>query len=121
MAMLARLAGNLMPYSGVSRAAMLTPDRTHSGVPSGPPPPPGGRKDPGFRHSRARRTVVTVSEQDEPNLWPAASLSLAELARLQHAEPVTDSSELAADIWDSDEELDAFLADLRESRNSSLG
>ncbi len=36
MAMLARLAGNLMPYSGVSRAAMLTPDRTHSGVPSGP-------------------------------------------------------------------------------------
>jgi hypothetical protein len=63
---------------------------------------------------------VTVSEQDEPRLWPAAALSLTELARLQHAERVNDPSELAADIWDSDEELDAFLANLRESRNSSL-
>jgi hypothetical protein len=30
-----------------------------------------------------------------------------------------DVSGLAADIWESDEELDAFLADLRASRDGS--
>jgi len=34
--------------------------------------------------------------------------------------PVTDVSELRCDIWESDEELDAFLADLRASRKSGL-
>lgn len=48
-------------------------------------------------------------------------MTLDELARRQHAKPVTDLAELAADIWESDEELDAFLADFRESRDSSLG
>ena len=48
------------------------------------------------------------------------ALTLDELARRQHAEPVTDLAELAADIWRSDEELDAFLADFRESRDSSV-
>lgn len=48
-------------------------------------------------------------------------MTLAELARRQHAEPVADRAELVADIWGSDEELDAFLADLRESRDSSVG
>jgi hypothetical protein len=47
-------------------------------------------------------------------------LTLDELARRCHAKPVADVNELAADIWDSDEELDAFLADLRASRDASL-
>jgi bacterioferritin (cytochrome b1) len=42
------------------------------------------------------------------------SLTLDELAELQHAEPV-EIGELVSDIWESDEELDAFLADLRTS------
>ena len=40
------------------------------------------------------------------------------LARDQHAEPVADPGELAADIWESDAELEAFLADLRASPNA---
>jgi hypothetical protein len=51
---------------------------------------------------------------------PAEALSLDELARLQEARVVRDVRELEADIWDSDEELDDFLADLRASRHSSL-
>lgn len=42
-----------------------------------------------------------------------------ELARLYNAEVVQDPEELAADIWESDEELQAFLSDLRASRNAS--
>ncbi len=45
--------------------------------------------------------------------------NLEELARVQHAGPVQ-SAELVSDIWESDEELDAFLADLRTSRNASV-
>jgi hypothetical protein len=46
--------------------------------------------------------------------------TIEDLARAQHAEPVADPEELAADIWESDAELEAFLADLRAARNASL-
>jgi hypothetical protein len=49
-----------------------------------------------------------------------ASWTIEDLARAQDAQVVTDVDELAADIWESDAELDAFLADLRASRDSSL-
>jgi uncharacterized protein (DUF2384 family) len=48
-------------------------------------------------------------------------LTIDELARLQHTVEVHGLGELAADIWESDEELDEFLADLHASRHSSLG
>ncbi|HVM13226.1 MAG TPA: hypothetical protein VM287_02740 [Egibacteraceae bacterium] len=51
---------------------------------------------------------------------PSTPLSIDQLAQLQNTAPVRDVSELGADIWDSDEELDAFLADLRASRHASL-
>ena len=51
---------------------------------------------------------------------PSTPMTIDELARLQNAAPVTDVHELAAEIWESDDELDAFLADLRASRNASL-
>jgi hypothetical protein len=38
----------------------------------------------------------------------------------QHAEPVCDPGERAADVWESGAELHAFLADPRASRNASL-
>lgn len=45
---------------------------------------------------------------------------LEELARGQHATPVREITELRAEVWDSDEELDEFLADWRASRDASL-
>lgn len=70
----------------------------------------------------ARRTgiLVAVSEQGEVQAGTAA-LGLGDLARLQGAVAVSDPEELTAKVWDSDEELDEFLADLRASRHASLG
>ena len=51
---------------------------------------------------------------------PGGSLNIEELARAQHAEQIADVEELAADIWESDQELEEFLIDLRASRNASL-
>jgi len=55
--------------------------------------------------------------EHEPTFGPS---TIEELARIQHAQPVADPDDLVADIWESDEELDAFLADLRAARNASL-
>ncbi len=49
-----------------------------------------------------------------------APSALEQLARDQHARPVTDIAELRADVWPSDEELEQFLADWRTSRDTSL-
>jgi hypothetical protein len=48
-----------------------------------------------------------------------SAMTLEELARRCGAKPVVDAHDLATDIWESDEELDAFLADLRASRKAS--
>lgn len=70
------------------------------------------------------RSLGGVSEQrsDQPTkaTWAPAS-SLDELAHAQGSTGVVQdpADELAADIWDSDEELHAFLVDLRQSRNHS--
>lgn len=45
---------------------------------------------------------------------------LEQLARDQRATPVRDIDELRVDVWDSDDELDEFLADWRASRDTSL-
>jgi hypothetical protein len=60
--------------------------------------------------------------QAHQELEPMADrpVTIEDLARSQHAEPVADPGELAADIWESDAELEEFLADLRASRNASL-
>jgi transcriptional regulator with XRE-family HTH domain len=47
--------------------------------------------------------------------------AIEELARAQRARPVPDPGELGDDIWESDAELAAFLADLRASRPVPLG
>lgn len=91
----------------------------------------GGRggEDGGEGAEDRRRGLITawrgryswgVSEQlREPSPSPAGSMTIEELAEAQGARPVVDAHELAADIWESDEELDAFLADLRRSRDAS--
>lgn len=61
------------------------------------------------------------SDQPYRATWAPAS-SLDELARAQGVSGVVQdpAEELAADgLWDSDEELDAFLLDLRQARDSS--
>lgn len=62
-----------------------------------------------------------MSEQREDPLAASVPLTIDELAHVEHVDPLSDPKELAADIWDSDEELKAFLADLRSSRDASLG
>ena len=42
-----------------------------------------------------------------------------ELAAIQRIAPVDSLDDLAADLWESDEELDAFLADVQRSRHAS--
>jgi hypothetical protein len=67
-----------------------------------------------------QRRIVSMSEarhEHEPTVGPS---TIEELARIQHAQPVAGPDDLVADIWESDEELDAFLADLRAARNASL-
>jgi hypothetical protein len=68
-----------------------------------------------------RHSLPIVTAPDETDLWRAPSSTRDELARRQHAEPDADLAELAAELWEPDEELDAFLADFRESRDYSLG
>jgi hypothetical protein len=65
--------------------------------------------------------LESVTEPGQHAHGRSEPLSLAELARLQGSEPVVDPKELTAPVWDSDEELDAFLADLRTSRDASVG
>jgi len=64
--------------------------------------------------------VVVSHAHQEPGPMADQSATIEDVARAQHAEPVADPGELAADIWESDAELEAFLADLRASRNASL-
>lgn len=62
-----------------------------------------------------------MSEQRLPERRePLGPESIEQPARSQHASPIADAEELAAEIWESDEELDAFLADLRSSRDASI-
>ena len=45
--------------------------------------------------------------------------TIEELAAAQGVKPMVSTEEWAADIFESDEELEAFLADLRASRDAS--
>jgi len=59
---------------------------------------------------------MVVSKQPVHQAVPV----LEELARDQHARPVTDVEELRLDVWSSEQELEEFLADWRSSRDTSL-
>jgi hypothetical protein len=48
-----------------------------------------------------------------------ASSALEELALDQHATPVVAIEELRAEVWDSNDELDEFLADWQAARSTS--
>lgn len=62
------------------------------------------------------------SHQNQPptEVLPAQDADLDAISRAVGARPLRSLDELALDVWESDEELDAFLADLRASRESGL-
>ncbi len=76
------------------------------------PPPDGASRAPG--HPRTDRSCRVV-----PRQWQPAAIE--DLARAQHAQPVHDPGELGDDIWESDAELQAFLADLKAARAVWVG
>ena len=59
---------------------------------------------------------------EHPEHWPADDfLSTEELARRQGIKPIKSVDELAQPgLWESDEEYEAFLADLYASRRAGL-
>jgi transcriptional regulator with XRE-family HTH domain len=73
----------------------------------------------------AGRRIATPEAAGAPGsrivLRPPEPDAIEELARAQHAQPVPDLRELGDDIWESDAELAAFLADLRAVRPAPLG
>jgi hypothetical protein len=63
---------------------------------------------------------VSEHDRDVPRVASGLGLRLEDLAVEQQARVVNDLKDLRADIWASDAELDAFLADLRGSRDASV-
>lgn len=60
---------------------------------------------------------------DESNSAPVArerSLTLDALAMSQGVAPTASVDDLALDVWESDEELDAFLDDVCSSRHADV-
>lgn len=47
-------------------------------------------------------------------------VSAEDLAREQGIEPITSTQDLRADLFESDDEMEEFLADLRASRQANL-
>jgi hypothetical protein len=62
------------------------------------------------------------STTEHPEQWPADDfVPTEELARRQGVTPIASIDELAQpDLWESDEEYEAFLADLPASRRAGL-
>jgi hypothetical protein len=64
-----------------------------------------------------------TSTTEHPEHWPADDfVSTEELARRQGVKPIKSVDDLAAEVdpFESDEEYEAFLADLYASRRASL-
>lgn len=64
--------------------------------------------------------MVAVSDSDFTSLLPPA-VPIGELARQQGVRPFRPGDDVRADLWDSDEEFEAFLADVRASRQADVG
>ena len=63
--------------------------------------------------------MVLMSGGDFTSLLPPA-VPIEELARQQGVRPFRPSDDVRAELWDSDEEFEAFLADVRASRQDDL-
>ena len=64
---------------------------------------------------------MTSADDQREHAQDDDDLPLEELARRQGVKPISSLNELAQpDLWKSDEEYEAFLADLYTSRRSGL-
>ena len=78
----------------------------------------GGSARTEFITSASRRLAPAEAGMVLRQLPPAP---IEDLARAQHARLVHDPVELGGDIWESDDELAEFLADLRLIRTHAQG
>lgn len=62
---------------------------------------------------------MSVADSAEPQLGSYAA-ELDEQARRKGVRPITSADELRADVFDSDQELEEFLADLQEFRHEHM-
>jgi len=63
-----------------------------------------------------------MSGKDFSKLLPGArTVSVEELARQQGVSAVASVQDMRAELWDSDEEFDGFLADVHASRQADIG
>ena len=60
-----------------------------------------------------------MSDGDFRSVLPPTT-PLRELARQQRVRPFGPSEDVRLDLWDSDEEFEEFLADVRASRQNDL-
>ena len=64
---------------------------------------------------------MTMPDKHPAQWQDEGELPIEELARRQGVKPITSVDELAQpDLWESDEEYEAFLADLYASRRAGL-
>jgi hypothetical protein len=64
---------------------------------------------------------MTMPDEHPAQWQDEGELPIEELARRQGVKPITSVDELAQpDLWESDEEYEAFLADLYASRRAGL-
>ena len=62
---------------------------------------------------------MSIADFSEPTAGSYLA-QLEEQARRKHVQPIESVDELRADVFESDEELDEFLADLQAFRHANL-
>lgn len=67
-----------------------------------------------------REVVIAVSSEAEAAPGRRGQVSMDELARQKGVRPIDDPRSMAYGAFASDEELDEFLAFVREQRNADL-
>lgn len=66
-----------------------------------------------------RKGMVAMTDGDFTSMLPP-SVPVEELARQQGVRPIRKGRDMRLDIWGSDEAFDAFMEDLRHSRQADL-
>jgi phage terminase Nu1 subunit (DNA packaging protein) len=61
-----------------------------------------------------------MQESEISRLFGAAPVTVDDLAREQGVAPVMSGAAMGADVWDSDAEVDRFLAEVRNARDADL-
>jgi hypothetical protein len=64
--------------------------------------------------------VAVALDSAPAPLRPTRRTTIDELADVQGVQPMCSTDEWAGDFFESDQELEAFLTDLRASRDASL-